>query len=200
MYSCGLLLMDEQRQDDQLESTYSSFVPIRDVALRTCWKQRTIGRGSERGSGISVLIAWHDDDDSSLLFLSFFFRVLRYLFPVFRFHSWPLIFFIHLFTRIYIYIISLGFVKWRSRRNRPTTTAGAFVVDNAAVSVEAKGLISPWCHSVAIPLSVSFFIDSGPCRCLHTHTHAHTHIHTHTEVLLYRGKKQIHSETELIIH
>ena len=49
--------MDEQRQDDQLEPTYSSSVPIRDVALRTYRKQWTIETGDERGSGISVLIA-----------------------------------------------------------------------------------------------------------------------------------------------
>ncbi len=55
--------MDEQRQDDQLEPTYSSSVPIRDVALKTCRKQWAIGRCGERGSGISVLIARHDDDD-----------------------------------------------------------------------------------------------------------------------------------------
>ena len=63
LISDGLLLMDEQRQDDQLEPTYNSSVPIRDVALRICRKQRTIGSGDERGSGISVLIARHDDDD-----------------------------------------------------------------------------------------------------------------------------------------
>ena len=66
MYSCGPLHMDEQRQDDQLEPTYSSSVPIRDVGLKICWKQWTIGRGGERGSGISVLIAWHDDDDDDI--------------------------------------------------------------------------------------------------------------------------------------
>ena len=55
--------MDEQRQDDQLEPTYSSSVPIRDVTLRTCWKQWTIGRGGERGLGISVLMMRRDDDD-----------------------------------------------------------------------------------------------------------------------------------------
>ena len=49
--------MDVQRQDDQLEHTYSSSVPIRDVALRTCRKQWTIGRDGEKESGISVLIA-----------------------------------------------------------------------------------------------------------------------------------------------
>ena len=54
---------DDQRQDDQLEPTYNSFVLIRDVASRTSRKQLTIGRGGERGSGISVLIAQCDDDD-----------------------------------------------------------------------------------------------------------------------------------------
>ena len=49
--------MDDQRQDDQIEPTYSSSVEIRDVALRTCWKRWTIGGGGERGSGISVLMA-----------------------------------------------------------------------------------------------------------------------------------------------
>ena len=57
------LLMDEQRQDDQLESTYCSSVAIRDITLKTCRKQWTIGRGGERGSGISVLMARHDDVD-----------------------------------------------------------------------------------------------------------------------------------------
>ena len=33
------LHMDEQMQDDQLESTYSSSVPIQDVALKTCRKE-----------------------------------------------------------------------------------------------------------------------------------------------------------------
>ena len=55
--------MDEQRQDDQLEPTYGSSVPIRDVALRTCRKQWTIGRGGERESRIFMLIERHDDDD-----------------------------------------------------------------------------------------------------------------------------------------
>ena len=57
------VLMDEQRQDDQLEPTYSSHVPMQNVTLKTYWKQWTIERGGERRSGISVLIARHDDDD-----------------------------------------------------------------------------------------------------------------------------------------
>ncbi len=55
--------MDEQKQDDQLEPTYSSSVPIQDVVLKTCRKQWTMSRGGERGSGISVLMARHEDDD-----------------------------------------------------------------------------------------------------------------------------------------
>ena len=62
MYSCGPLHMDEQWQDVQFEPTHSSSVPIRDVALRICRKQWTIGRCGERGLGISVLTAWHDND------------------------------------------------------------------------------------------------------------------------------------------
>ena len=55
--------MAEQKQDGQLEHTYSSSVRIRDVALKTCQRRWTIGRSGERRSGISVLAAWHDDDD-----------------------------------------------------------------------------------------------------------------------------------------
>ena len=63
MYSYGPPHMAEQMQDDQLEHTYSSYVGIRNVALKTCLRRWTIGKSSERGSGISVLAARHDDDD-----------------------------------------------------------------------------------------------------------------------------------------
>ena len=49
-------------QDVKLEPIYSSSVPILYVALRTYQNQWTIGRGGERGSEISVLIARHDDE------------------------------------------------------------------------------------------------------------------------------------------
>ena len=63
MYSYGSPHMAAQKQDDQLEHTYSSYVRIRDVALKTCQRRWTIGRSGERGSGISVLAARHDDDE-----------------------------------------------------------------------------------------------------------------------------------------
>ena len=55
--------MAGQKQDDQLEHTYSSYVRIRDVALKTCQRRWTIGRSGDRGSVISVLAARHDDED-----------------------------------------------------------------------------------------------------------------------------------------
>ena len=63
MYSYGPPHMAGQKQDDQLEHTFSSNVRIRDVALKTYQRRWTIGRSGERGSGISVLAARHDDDN-----------------------------------------------------------------------------------------------------------------------------------------
>ena len=65
MYSYGTPHMARQKQDDQLEHTFSSYVRIRDVALKTSQRRWTIGRSGERGLGISVLAARHDDDDFS---------------------------------------------------------------------------------------------------------------------------------------
>ena len=59
MYSYG----SPQKQDDQLERTFSSYVRIQDVVLKTYLGRWTIGRSGERGSGISVLPARYDDDD-----------------------------------------------------------------------------------------------------------------------------------------
>ena len=39
-----------------------AYVRIWDVVLKTCQRQWMIRRSGERGSGISVLAAWHDDD------------------------------------------------------------------------------------------------------------------------------------------
>ena len=63
MYSHGPSHIAEQKQDSLLEHTYSSSVTIWDVALKTCQNGRTIGKRGERGSGISVQAARHDDDD-----------------------------------------------------------------------------------------------------------------------------------------
>ena len=66
MHSYGLPHMAEQKQHNQLEHTYSSFVGIPDVAQKTCQRLWTIGRSGKRGSRISVQAAWHDDDDDDM--------------------------------------------------------------------------------------------------------------------------------------
>ena len=63
MYSYVPLHMAVQKQGGQLEPTYSSSVRIRGVALGTYRKRWTIGKGGERGSWISVLMARQEDDD-----------------------------------------------------------------------------------------------------------------------------------------
>ena len=63
MYSYEPPHMAKQKQDDQLEPTYSSYVKTQDATLKTCRRRWMIGRSGERGSGISVLAARHDDDD-----------------------------------------------------------------------------------------------------------------------------------------
>ena len=68
-YSSGPLHMDEQRQDNQQEPTYNSYVSIQDVALKTYQKRWTIEKGSGRGPGRSVLMVRHDDDDDDVNFM-----------------------------------------------------------------------------------------------------------------------------------
>ena len=67
MYSYGPPHMAKQKLDDQLEHTYSSSLRIRVVALKTWQRRWTIGRSGERGSGISVLTAQHDDVDDEII-------------------------------------------------------------------------------------------------------------------------------------
>ena len=41
--------MEEQKQDDKLESIYKSSVLIQDIAWKTYWEQWTIDRDRKRG-------------------------------------------------------------------------------------------------------------------------------------------------------
>ena len=72
MYSNGPPHMAKQMQNDQRELTYSSYVKTQDVTLKTCRRRWMIGRSGERGSGISVLAARHDDDDDDIADLNHF--------------------------------------------------------------------------------------------------------------------------------
>ena len=71
--------MAVQKQDDQHEHTFSSYVRIRDVVLKTYLGRWTIGRSGERGSGISVLPARYDDDKYSvIMYLCVYLKTLTF--------------------------------------------------------------------------------------------------------------------------
>ena len=76
-----------QKQDDQHEHTFSNYVRIRDVVLKTCLRRWTIGKSGERG--ISMLPARHDDDDEfsllSKLSLDVFFIQNK---QIFKWYEW----------------------------------------------------------------------------------------------------------------
>ena len=75
MYSYGSPHTAAQKQDDQHERTFSSYVRIQVVVLKTCLGRWTIGRSGERGSGISVLPARYDDDDDDIYIYIYIQRV-----------------------------------------------------------------------------------------------------------------------------
>ena len=102
MYSYGPPHMVVQKQDDQLEFTYSNYVRTQDVTLKTCRRRWMIGRSGERGSGISVLAARHDDDDDDLSIydcsnLSIYLSIYQWLFT-----SLNLSMIVHIYLSIYL--------------------------------------------------------------------------------------------------
>ena len=59
--------MAKQKQDDQPELIYSSYVRTQDVTLKTCRRRWMIGRSGERWPGISVLAARHEEEEDFYL-------------------------------------------------------------------------------------------------------------------------------------
>ena len=94
--------MAELKQGDQLEPTYSSYMRIWDIAMRTCQKRLTIGRSGERGSGISVLVARHDEEDDEM-------ELVKLMLGLSRQRLVIIIFGHVLYIYIYIYIYSRRF-------------------------------------------------------------------------------------------
>ena len=68
--------MAKQKQDDQLEHTYSSCVRIQDVALKTCQRRWTNGRSGEKGHdmmmifGVEKKITFHKELLGVYLFMA----------------------------------------------------------------------------------------------------------------------------------
>ena len=110
MYSYGSPHMAAQKQDDQHERTFSSYVRIQVVVLKTYLGRWTIGRSGERGSGISVLPARYDDDDDFLNTL------LK------RVGGSKLIFCYRVFSHPFMYIFLTVFFKQRTHTHTHTHT------------------------------------------------------------------------------
>ena len=88
MYSYGPPHIAEKKQDDRLKHTYSSYVRIRGVSLKTRQRRWTIGKSGERKSGISVLAARHDDDDDLVRYI-FCFLLYKKVFLRKKKPCWP---------------------------------------------------------------------------------------------------------------
>ena len=90
-----------QKQDDQHEHTFSSYVRIRDVVLKTCLERWTIGRSGEKGSGISVLPARHDDD----IYTQHTYTGYIYIYIYICTHTYTLYIYIYIYMHTHIHII-----------------------------------------------------------------------------------------------
>ena len=86
MYSYSPIHMAGQKQDDHLEHTFSSYVRIRDVALKTYQRQWTIGRSGEKGSGISILVARYDDDEDDFTCMIEHFKKTQWIYMYWNKH------------------------------------------------------------------------------------------------------------------
>ena len=155
-----------------------------------------IGRSGERGSGISVLAAWHGDDDDifilySLVLCSCLLMVpLLYLFfpenvSLFPLISWFVLYlilqaftnqnaavWIHLFstiTRLWVYSgegSSLNLWLGNHSRRRKILNSNQL----------CSALKLSLCHILNV---------TEECVNTHTHTHTHTHIPPNTHIYMY---------------
>ena len=123
MYSYGPPHMAKQKQDDQLGHTYSSYVRIRDVTLKTSQKLWMIGRSGGRGSEISVLETRLDDDDDDDVFICFCFRHYIFIHIESTFCKVNFFFFVYHVRIFLMNLIVLFFILLRA----PTITSTVIV-------------------------------------------------------------------------
>ena len=107
--------MDEQMLDDQLEPIYDSSVLINDVTWKTFRERRTIETDGERGSGKSVLAAWHDDPRSNRNFSSPVTALTKngLFFVSNKKRKKNILTFVRSFSKVYVQTIFLS--KWYSK-------------------------------------------------------------------------------------
>ena len=95
-----------QKQGDQLERTFSSYVRIQDVVLKTYLGRWTIGRSGERGSGISVLPARYDDDDDDI-YANFIKHNRQFMFTYFLLDPFEFPYYFYRILGELIYVLSI---------------------------------------------------------------------------------------------
>ena len=91
---------------------YIRDVRIRDVALKTYQRQWTIGKSGERGSGISMLAAQHDDDDIREIWRKNWSEGVCDFLSYFLFHSLRYFMLIYIYIYIYIYVYICISIKY----------------------------------------------------------------------------------------
>ena len=157
--------MAEQKLDDQLKHTYSSYERIRDGALKTCRMRRRIGRSCERGSGIFVLAARHDDDINICLYMSIYICICKNICK----HVYmqiSLCVFVCVSICIYVYI-------YHHHYHHVMPPALIFLTLSRHFSLSFITFLSIYIY-VCVCVCI--------CECV---THTHTHIHTHTYIYIY---------------
>ena len=156
MYSYRPPHVAKQKQDDQHEHTYNSYVRIWDVALKTCQRRWTIGRSGERGSGISVLPAWHDDDDI-YVYIHIHICVCACVQSNDE-KNWPLYTHTraHTHTNIYIYIYIYNLVGWLVSWLNDNNFRWQFDIKGILVEEKWYYLIHSWVGKGASYLSQAY--------------------------------------------
>ena len=172
MYSGGPLHRNEQRLGDQLELIHSSSVSIQDVAWESSREQWTID--GERGSGRSMLAAWHDDDVSPPWYC-----VLIHHTPSF----------IMLTNQNFIFFV----MQWLflSKNHHHTHThmnkKKFFLLSQTVVTFATH-------HDTYIQETISNLLCSS-CIFIHTHTHI-----TYTTTQNNRQIWSTHTHTQRVVH
>ena len=200
MYSYGPPHMAEQKQDDKLEHTYSSYVRIRDVALKTCQRWWTIGKSGERGSVIFVLAARHDDDDDYLL------NPTKMCLPLNS--PWMLIY----YYNIEINPMSLSFLFYTTIQTWLSGKISSLVLSYAGLdpSLECVRVYPYWkvviqgnslWMAIYIYIYIYIYAAYSPThmyRYTHLHRNTQTHIrYVYTHTFLWRKKRKSLHKNEI---
>ena len=128
--------MAVQKQDDQHEHTFSSYVRIRDVVLKTYLGRWTIGRSGERGSGISMLPAWHDDYDI-YIYAYIYMHIYIYAYMYIYMHIYIYIY-MHIYVCVCVYIYIERETDRQTDRETDRQTEGS---ENQRYRIKSQSLI-----------------------------------------------------------